>query len=43
MMQKNRYEMRYNRLVSELEIIEKKRERKLKQILELRKKLKKNE
>tara|TARA_R110002020_G_scaffold64430_5_gene170993 strand:+ start:7400 stop:7528 length:129 start_codon:yes stop_codon:yes gene_type:complete len=41
MIQKNRYELRYNRLVSELENIEKKRERKIKQILELRKKIEK--
>ena len=35
--------MRYARLVNDLKLIEKKRSRKLKQLLDLREKLKKNE
>ncbi len=35
--------MRYDRLVNDLKLIEKKRSRKLKQLLDLREKLKKNE
>ena len=38
-MMKSNTELRYNRLVSELENLEKKRDRKIKQILALRKKL----
>ena len=38
-MMKSNTELRYNRLVSELENLEKKRDRKIKQILAVRKKL----
>ena len=38
-MMKSNTELRYNRLVSELENLERKRDRKIKQILALRKKL----
>ena len=42
-MKKNRYELRYDRLVNDLDNIEKKRSRKLKQILSLKEKMEKSE
>ena len=42
-MKKNRYELRYDRRVNDLDNIEKKRSRKLKQILSLKEKMEKSE